>query len=112
MSSALDALLDELATRVADKLAVRLASPSTHYGTGKAATLPPGKSRQWALRTLKTIPGAYQIGRDWVVRIEDFEAWLTAKDTAKFRRGTKPKGVDVDALADLALAKAGFRRVG
>ena len=79
--SALDAVLEELAELVAAKVLARMAAPSSHYGAGRAATHPPGKSRAWALRMLKTIPGARQVGRDWIVAVSDFEAWLTDQDT-------------------------------
>jgi hypothetical protein len=50
-ASTFDALITEIADRVADIIFARFAAPSTHYGTGKAATLPPGKSRAWRSAT-------------------------------------------------------------
>ncbi len=112
----LDAFLDVLAERVAAKIAEKTAGPSTHYGSGRSATLPPGKSRAWAVRNLKSIPGARKVGRDWVVSVDDYEAWLADRDAARFRQGIGETAraandtVDVEALADQALAEAGLRR--
>lgn len=83
-------MLTEIAERVADIIVARLAAPSTHYGTGKAATLPPGKSRAWALRNVKTIPGARKIGRDWIVSVADFDAWMSDQDTERCRNSARP----------------------
>ncbi len=112
-----DAFLDELAERVAAKVVARLAgaASTSHYGTGRAATLPPGKSRSWALRTLKKIPGARKVGRDWVVSVEDFDAWTTERDTARVapppRANPANDMANVEALAAQALVESGFRRV-
>lgn len=119
----LDELLDELAERLAAKVLDRLAAPAEHYGTGRAATLPPGKSRAWALRMLKTIPGARKVGRDWVVSIEDFDAWASEQDTRRCAVKTSgtlgpPRGrptmasssLTLTERADRSLAASGFRR--
>lgn len=118
-----DALLDDLAERVAAKVLERLAAPTSHYGTRVGATLPPGKSRAWALRTLKTIPGARKVGRDWVVSAADFDAWAAEKDSEAQRNASRrnmPRkslvdlrhspSNDIDALAEQALQASGFRR--
>jgi hypothetical protein len=125
-SAVFDALLTEIAERVADIVVARLAAPSTHYGTGKAATLPPGKSRAWALRNVKRIPGARKIGRDWIVSVADFDAWMTDRDSERCRNSARPandvappihpafemavSGEDRAARAARSLAAQGFRR--
>ena len=122
--SALEDVLEELAERVAAKVLARMAAPTSQYGTGRAATLPPGKTRAWTLRTLKTIPGARQVGRDWVVSVSDFDAWSSDADTARISGKPFPRATgkshghprqnvanDVDALAEQALSASGFRRV-
>jgi len=113
-------LLDELAERVVAKILARLAAPAGHYGTGRAATLPPGKSRAWALRTLKTISGARKVGRDWIVSVDDFDAWASEQDTKRCAAKSsapprRPAGVASSPLtlterADRSLAASGFRR--
>ena len=116
----LEELLDELAERLAVKVLARLTAPAGHYGTGRAATLPPGKSRAWALRTLKTIPGARKVGRDWVVGVDDFDAWASEQDTKRCaeKSAAPPRRRPVVASssltmterADRSLAASGFRR--
>lgn len=112
VSAALAAVLDELAELVAAKVLAKLAAPSSHYGTGRAATLPPGKSKAWALRTLKTIPGARKVGRDWLIAVGDYEAWLTERDAARCTPRPKKVTSTVEALAEQALLECGMRRVG
>ena len=121
--SALASVLDELAELVAAKVLARMAAPSSHYTTRPAGPHPPGKSRAWALRTLKTIPGARKVGRDWIVSVDAYEAWLTDEDTA--RCAGKSKGdarqrvgrlasndtLDVATLVESSLAGSGLRRV-
>lgn len=106
-------LVDALVERVAERLGER-PTPSAHYTTSKRGPLPPGKSRAWALRTLKTIPGARKVGRDWVVSTADYQTWLTAQDMKSFTRPSVAKVrsdlVDLDAITDAALTDAGFRR--
>lgn len=114
--SALDALVKALAKEIAALVVAELSASSiTHYGTGKTATLPPGKSRAWALRTLKTIRGARRVGRDWIVSIEDFNAWLTEKDAARVVPNVKklrPRPAnDEDVSIEDSLAAAGLRRI-
>lgn len=124
MNAPLDAVLDDLAERVAAKVLERLTAPASHYSTRKGAVLPPGKSRAWALRTLKTIPGARKVGRDWVVSTADFDAWATEKDGESqrnaARRNMPRKSLvdlrhnvsnDVDTLIAEGLRSAGLRAV-
>lgn len=110
--AAFDAILDDLAERVAERVLARLGATTTHYGTGRAATLPPGKSRAWALRNLKTISGAKKIGRDWVIEVAAYEAWANERDSARFSTAPQPANdvPDVEALAEQALSGAGYRR--
>ena len=91
--SPLDAVLEELAELVAAKVLARMAAPSSHYTTRAGGVHVPGKSRAWALRTLKTIPGARKVGRDWVVSVEAYEAWLTDQDTKRAAGKSKGDGV-------------------
>ena len=54
-------------------------------------------------------------GRDWLVSVSDFDAWLSERDTARVTgksRGDLRQSAanDVDALAEQALAASGFRR--
>lgn len=108
--SPLDAVLDDLAERVAAKVLAKLSAPSTHYGTGRAAVLPPGKSRAWALRNLKLVPGAKKVGRDWIVSVADFEAWLTERDTRRNVTPLRPAN-DAPDLLEESLRASGLRRI-
>lgn len=123
----LDAILDELADRVAARILEKLSAAPSFYGTGKGATLPPGKTRAWALRNIRTIPGARKVGRDWIVSISDFDAWATERDSERqrnaSRRNMPRKSHDdlrhandarqsVEALARIGAERAGFRVAG
>ena len=115
------AFLQAFAKLVAKEILAEMTAPATHYGTRKGATLPPGKSRAWALREMPTMPGAKKIGRDWVIAVSDFDAWVTKEATERavtasrpgLRRGqpandTPPE--DVEALVERSLAANGLRR--
>lgn len=117
------AFVDAFAELVAEKVLARMQAPTTHYSTRKGATLPPGKSRAWALANLKTISGARKVGRDWVIAAEDYEAWVVKQDTARAARaaaGGKPglrRGMpandapaDIEELVEKSLAANGLRR--
>ncbi len=113
--SPLDALVEELAERVAAKVLAKLSAAPSHYS---AKNPPPGKSRAWALRTIKTIPGAKKIGRDWTVSVDAFDAWLSERDMTRVsrrdddvRQSHSVATEDVQALAELALSESGLRRV-
>jgi hypothetical protein len=110
--SALDDVLEELAELVATKVLARMSAPTDHYTTRKAGAHVPGKSLAWCLRTLKTIPGARKVGRDWIVSVADFDAWLSQQDSAKCAapKGSRSHANDVEALAAEALQAGGFRR--
>ncbi len=114
-----DAVLDALAERVATKVLARLAGPTEHYGTSKSAVLPPGKSRAWAVRNVRRIPGAMKVGRDWIVPVAAFDAWLTEEDLRRCGAAPAPKGAFVPdstshpslaERADRTLLAAGLRR--
>lgn len=117
--SALDAVLDELAERVAAKVLARLSAPTTHYTTRPAGPHPPGKSRSWALTNLKNIAGAKKVGRDWVISVDAYEAWLSERDERKSRGDSRQSGVrlasndtdNVAALVESSLSGSGLRRV-
>lgn len=101
------AFIEWFAELVAAKVLAKLTAPSDHYS---AKNPPPGKSRAWALRMLKTIPGARKVGRDWVVSVADFDAWLSDRTSAPKVVKAKPSN-DVEALAEEAFAAAGLRRI-
>ena len=116
-SWAFAAVLDELAELVAAKVLAKLSAPTSHYSTAsRSGTLPPGKSRAWALRTLKLVPGARKVGRDWVVSVADFEAWAAEKDSERLARSgihriVRDTPSDVAALVEQGLRESGFRNV-
>ncbi len=103
----LDALLDELADRVAARVLEKLSAAPGHYS---AKNPPPGKSKAWALRMIKTIPGARKVGRDWIVSVADFDAWLVDRASTPTRTKARPSN-DVEALAAEAFRAAGLRAI-
>ena len=111
----LEPLIEEIADRVAKKVLVALQSApttTTAYTTAKGGPNPPGKTRAWALRNVKTMPGAKRIGRDWVIPVVDYDRWATAQDANRVtRRPAKgPTVSDADErYADECLAQAGYR---
>lgn len=103
----LDALLDDLAARVADrvaeKLQSRLAAPSSVY---TSAQLPPDvKTRERFNRLAKSIPGARRDGRTWIVPKTAWEAFRTRRVAAE------PPAAAAADDADELLAAAGLRPV-
>lgn len=115
-------LMEFVADRIAARVVAKLGSCTTHYGSGKTATPPPGKSRSWAVRNLKSIPGAHKIGRDWIVSVEDFDAWSIEQDTARCgkidRDARQVRGAafenddsDIAALVESSLRGSSLRRV-
>ncbi len=119
--SVLDTLVAAIAERVAAIVLEKLGSATTHYGTSKSAALPPGKTRAWAMRNLRAIPGAKKIGRDWTISVEDFDAWLSERDAARHVRKSLGEGharphasndVDDDfaAMIEADVRAAGYRR--
>lgn len=74
---------DAIAERLAER--IRPARIADVYTSSKVGPNIPGKSRDWMLRHIGEIPGAHKVGRDWIVTRVDYERWLTAKDTARFR---------------------------
>lgn len=105
----LDALLNEIADRVSERLLRKIGTSTvTVYTTAKDGPHVPGKSRAWMLRHVKTMPGARRVGRDWIISADDFQRWATAMDAAR-ARAPKRVPADVEALADEYLAEAGYR---
>lgn len=104
----LAALADMVAERVLAKLSM---TTSATYTTNKRGPNIPGKSRMWALRNVKTMPGARKVGVDWMIAAADFDAWATAQDaTSTARRRGAPKApVDLEEFADACLDAAGYR---
>ncbi len=105
----MDRLLDELADRIAERVLEKLGGPSgvTAYTSASRGPNIPGKSRAWALRNIKLMPGAKKVGRDWVITADAYEAWLSERDEARF---SPPPANDVDRLIEKGLAAAGLRR--
>ncbi len=104
------AFLDRLVEAIADRVASRLGtSAKTVYSTSTRGPNIPGKSRSWALRHMKTMPGARKVGRDWTISADDYDAWARAQDTARCRKPAPPTGTDED-LADAYLTAAGLRK--
>ena len=122
--SPLDQIFDQLADRIAARVLAKLAAPATHYTSNARGPYPPGKSRSWALKNLRHVPGAKKVGRDWVVPFEAWESWVTARDTERAQSGSKAPlravandvgstvagAPDLDALADQVLLGSGYRR--
>jgi hypothetical protein len=117
--SVLDDVLEELAELVAAKVLAKMSAPSSHYTTRAAGPHVPGKSRAWALRNLKTIPGAKKCGRDWVVSVDAYEAWLSERDAARIAGKSLGDAhhiasndvLDVASLVEGSIAASGYRRV-
>lgn len=101
----LEDILEPLAELLAAKVAAKLAAPPSVYTTNAKGPGIPGKSRSWALRNIRTMPGSRKVGRDWQIGADAYEAWLAAKDES----GVLPTS-DVDALVSQGLAEAGYRR--
>lgn len=108
----LEPLIDAIAERVAKKVLVALTNAptaTTAFTSAKGGPNPPGKSRAWAARTIKTMPGARKVGRDWVVSVVDYERWVTAQDAARASRFAPKVTTDDERYALDCLARAGFR---
>lgn len=108
----LEPLLNAFAEIVAKKVLVALQSAptaTTAYTTAKGGPNPPGKTRAWAVRMVKTMPGAKKVGRDWVISIVDYERWVQAMDSSRTRRHNERPTTEEEMLADRCLAEAGFR---
>ncbi|WP_394849822.1 hypothetical protein LZC95_20490 [Pendulispora brunnea] len=112
MMSALmpDHVVENLLRKLAELLIphIRSAGATVVYSTSKRGPHCPGKSRSWMLRHIKTIPGARQIGRDWVIDAADFDQWARANDARRFRKAAPVAG-DAQSLATQFLRAAGFR---
>jgi hypothetical protein len=84
-----EVLAEKIAERVVERVLVRLgrlpAEPErpTAYTTHKSGPHLPGKTRRWMLDHARNIPGAKKVGRDWVISVEDYEAWCKAEDTRR-----------------------------
>jgi hypothetical protein len=108
----LEPLIEEIAERVAKRVLAALASAPTNavaFTTSKAGPNPPGKSRAWALRNVKTMPGARKVGRDWVISVVDYERWARAQDAARSSRREPEAPTDIEEFADACLRGGGFR---
>jgi hypothetical protein len=105
--SALDALLDELA----DRLATRILSTSRHE-TYSSRDLPPRCSRRRFAELCRSgrVVGARREGREWVCAREAWEAERT-RAYAPVVTKTTVKATSLDAKADALLARAGLRVV-
>lgn len=120
LSLILEEIIEAVAVRVAEKLGQ---SPLTAvYTTHKRGPHFPGKTRDWMLRVIKTMPGAQRIGRDWTIRAADYDAWASAEDTRRcanprplaralaLRSEVEADDEDEDARLEKSIAAMGFRR--
>lgn len=82
---------------------------TTAFTTAKAGPNVPGKSRAWALRNVKGMPGARKVGRDWVISVVDYERWVVAQDAARASRFEAKVSTDDERYALECLAAAGYR---
>jgi hypothetical protein len=113
-NATLHLMLDELIEAVAERVAKKLGRPSevtVVYTTHKSGPNIPGKTREWMLRRIKTMPGSRRVGRDWTIRATDYETWAAAQDCSRVRSRAPslPMSMDDIAYADAMLAKAGLR---
>jgi hypothetical protein len=112
VTNPLDPFIDEIAKRVAKEVLLALQSAPTTtiaYTTSKGGPNPPGKTRAWALRMVKGMPGAHKVGRDWVISVVDYERWVQAMDSSRPRRRAERPTTEEEQLADRCLAEAGYR---
>jgi hypothetical protein len=79
------------------------------YSSNKRGPHIPGKSRQWMVRNVRTMPGARKVGRDWTISRTDCERWMTEKDVQECRAATTPAPTSAREIALNALARAGLR---
>ncbi|WP_394845236.1 hypothetical protein LZC95_50435 [Pendulispora brunnea] len=116
----IDGLVDEIAERIAERVVARIGNTAkTVYTTSKRGPHAPGKSRGWLQRHIKTMPGARQAGRDWVIDSADYDRWCTSRYTKSLppapRIAIRSESVgstsedELQKLADECLAEAGFR---
>ncbi len=112
-------LLAQAAARRATAARLDLASamggaqpPPAFYTTSKLGPAVPGKTRRWMLRHVPSMPGASKLGRDWVIRREDFDDWVASRPQSRMRlansTGMRPGLAADEALADEALRAAGY----
>ncbi len=90
-----------------------LVAATDYYTSRKSGPHIPGKSRSWMLRQVRSIPGARKIGRDWVIKVSDFESYLVEQDTARIKKayGAKASTDSTDeALVEEAMQINGLRR--
>ena len=115
MTAALDiSLLNPLIDAIAERVVKKLGGPPAQrltYTTRKCGPHFPGKSRQWMIRHIKTMPGARKVGRDWVITSEDYEGWAAAMDDSRKRTRALPPANSNDDIefADACIAAAGYR---
>lgn len=82
------------------------------YTSASCGPFPPGKSRDWTRRNLKTIPGAYRVGQAWCISAADFLTWARARDLAAVKAEVAPAAPEAKAVAAAALAAMGYRKAG
>lgn len=81
------------------------------YTSSSKGPWPPGKSKRWALRNIRTIPGAHKVGRDWLVSHADFRTWCERRDVAQVKAAAVPTATAKN-IAAAALAASGYRKAG
>lgn len=117
----LDAILEVLADKIAERLSERPASAlPLIYTSSKRGPHFPGKSRRWTKEKIRHMPGARKVGRDWEITSTDYEAWKAEQDAAHVRSEVKPRPLrraelalddaELAARAAKSLRAAGFRR--
>jgi hypothetical protein len=109
IASAIVALIDAFAhdgrALGAGRVAAQSAASDTYYTSRKGGPYIPGKSRAWMLRHARTIPGARKIGRDWVIKASDFEAYLVQRDIDRVKgmAGNEATNNTIEALVQEAM---------
>ena len=80
------------ALRILLSYVARAATPNKteYYTSGKRGPHPPGKTGRWLREHAHEIPGARRVGRDWVVTIEEFDAWTGSRQQKASARRAQP----------------------
>lgn len=85
---AIVAIVDMIANRVVEKLEERQVVNGTNEVVYTAnGPLIPGKKRSWMLANIKKMPGAYKVGRDWMISATDFDGWRKTEEARRCARG-------------------------
>ncbi len=108
--SQLDTFIEDIADRVAERVAAKLGHIAVAvYTTARRGPHVPGKSRDWMRRNVRAMPGSRKVGRDWIISSDDYQKWAAAHDVGTRRVAKVTPSSSVEALAEAALATAGYR---